>query len=108
MTSTKIADARNKTKTTDMMIVKSRTRMTSTKIADARNKTKTTDMMIVKSRTRMTSTKIADAKNKTKATNKINAKRMIMFTVNANNAGILIAYSDVDAGNFDRGGVLVT
>jgi hypothetical protein len=82
--------------------------MTSTKIADAKNKTKMTDIMIVKSRTRMTSTKIADARNKTKTTNKINGKRMIMFTVNANNAGILIAYSDVDAGNFDRGGVLVT
>jgi hypothetical protein len=26
---------------------------------------------------------------------------MIMITVNANNAEILIVYSDVDAGNFD-------
>ena len=93
-------------KTTSMMINK--TKMTNTMDAVVTNKTKTTSMMTAKSRTRMTSTKIADAKNKTKATNKINAKRMIMFTVNANNAGILIAYSDVDAGNFDRGGVLVT
>jgi hypothetical protein len=28
-------------------------------------------------------------------------KRMMMITVNADNAGILIVYSDVDAGNFD-------
>jgi hypothetical protein len=31
----------------------------------------------------------------------VKTKRMIMITVNANNAEILIVYSDVDAGNFD-------
>jgi hypothetical protein len=31
----------------------------------------------------------------------VKTKRMIMITVNADNAGILIVYSNVDAGNFD-------
>ncbi|MEH6993483.1 hypothetical protein V7075_12285 [Neobacillus drentensis] len=38
----------------------------------------------------------------------VETKSMIMITVNADNAEILIVYSDVDAGNFDRGGVLLT
>jgi hypothetical protein len=31
----------------------------------------------------------------------VETKRMMMITVNADHAGILIVYSDVDAGNFD-------
>jgi hypothetical protein len=31
----------------------------------------------------------------------VETKRMMMITMNADNAGILIVYLDVDAGNFD-------
>ncbi|MFJ5762382.1 hypothetical protein ACIQAA_25300, partial [Neobacillus sp. NPDC093182] len=120
-------------KNTMIVAVKSKTTITNTMIVVVKSKTiiKNTMIVVVKRKT-TTNTMIVAVKNKTTITNMINTegntmvknkttdmakgkimiiimiKSKTMIIMNADHAGILVVYLDVDVGNFKRERFLFT